>query len=33
LSPSTGRLLRPILAGGALAGTFDLIAAFITFDD
>jgi hypothetical protein len=26
-----GRLLRPILVGGALAGTFDLIAAFITF--
>ena len=25
------RLLRPILVGGALAGTFDLIAAFITF--
>jgi hypothetical protein len=24
-------LLRPILVGGALAGTFDLIAAFITF--
>jgi hypothetical protein len=24
-------LLRPILAGGALAGTFDLIAAFISF--
>ena len=26
-----GNLLRPILVGGALAGTFDLIAAFITF--
>jgi len=24
-------LLRPILVGGVLAGTFDLIAAFITF--
>jgi len=24
-------LLRPILAGGALAGTFDMIAAFVTF--
>ncbi len=24
-------LLRPILVGGGLAGTFDLIAAFITF--
>src|SRR5262249_13958705 len=23
--------LRPILAGGALAGTFDMIAAFVTF--
>jgi hypothetical protein len=31
VSPSTGRLLRPILVGGALAGTFDLISAFITF--
>ena len=28
---ATGSLLRPILVGGALAGTFDLIAAFITF--
>jgi hypothetical protein len=27
----TGKLLRPILVGGALAGTFDLISAFITF--
>lgn len=26
-----GNLLRPILVGGALAGTFDLTAAFITF--
>ncbi len=26
-----GKLLRPILVGGALAGTFDLTAAFITF--
>ncbi|MFL6426803.1 MAG: hypothetical protein ACJ71S_01060 [Acidobacteriaceae bacterium] len=25
------KLLRPILVGGALAGTFDLISAFITF--
>jgi hypothetical protein len=28
---SQGKLLRPILVGGALAGTFDLISAFITF--
>ncbi len=26
-----GNLLRPILVGGALAGTFDLVSAFITF--
>jgi hypothetical protein len=26
-----GSLLRPILVGGALAGTFDMISAFITF--
>jgi len=26
-----GKLLSPILVGGALAGTFDITAAFITF--
>ena len=28
---STSNLLRPILAGGAIAGTLDLTSAFITF--
>lgn len=28
---STSKLLRPILAGGAIAGALDLTAAFITF--
>jgi hypothetical protein len=28
---ASGSLLRPILVGGALAGTFDLTAAFISF--
>ena len=31
LTASKPNLLRPILAGGAIAGTLDLIAAFITF--
>ena len=29
--PLRGKLLPPILVGGALAGSFDLISAFITF--
>jgi hypothetical protein len=28
---ASGNLLRPILVGGALAGTFDMISALITF--
>ena len=31
LAASKPKLLRPILAGGAIAGTLDLIAAFISF--
>ena len=31
VSIAKGNLLRPILVGGALAGTFDITAAFITF--
>jgi hypothetical protein len=31
LTTEKPNLLRPILVGGAVAGTFDIIAAFITF--
>ena len=30
-TPTTSRLLLPILVGGGIAGTLDLISAFITF--
>lgn len=31
MARSQGRLLAPILVGGAIAGTFDMIAAFIAY--